>query len=52
MRYFSKPEQRQNNRWQNYLKPNGFQPEEKKGFNPSVLEGDWDFTECKGDTIY
>ena len=50
--YFSKPTQRQNNGWQNYLKTNGLQPEEKKGFNPSVLKGDWDFTECKGDTIY
>ncbi len=52
MSYFSKPEQRQNNGWQNYLKPNGLQPEEKKGFNPSVLKGDWNFTDCRGDTIY
>jgi hypothetical protein len=57
MNYFSKAPQGQNG-WQNYLKTNGLQPEEKKepeekkGFNPSVLEGDWDFTECKGDTIY
>lgn len=48
MNYFSRAPQGQTKMWQNGQKL----VEKQRGFNPTVLKGDWNFTDCKGDTIY